>query len=71
MQLSVLSSKIALAEKKATEQYARLLSNHPKNVSVLRDYAKFLDEVILDERAAYEISFSFFLSLLLFCFSAL
>lgn len=32
MKLSVLSSKIAQAEKKASEQYIKLLSNHPKNV---------------------------------------
>lgn len=56
MQLSVLSGKIAYAEKKAAEHYSKLLTNHPKNVRTLRDYAKFLDEVVQDESGAHEIS---------------
>lgn len=55
MQLSLLSSKIAMAQKKADEHYTKLLKAHPKNVAVLRDYAKYLEEIALDERGASEI----------------
>lgn len=54
-ELSELTNKIAMAEKRAMEQYTKLLSNHSKNVRVLRDYARFLDEVVLDESAAAEV----------------
>lgn len=53
MQLSTLSSKIAFAEKKASESYAKLLQRYPKNIRVLRDYARFLDEVSSDEKMAH------------------
>lgn len=52
LQLSNLSSKIAFAEKKATENYTKLLARYPKNIRVLRDYARFLDEVVSDEKLA-------------------
>lgn len=62
MQLSNLSSKIAFAEKKATENYTKLLSRYPKNIRVLRDYARFLDEVVSDEKLAQKVSVTKYLS---------
>jgi hypothetical protein len=56
MQLSTLSSKIAFAEKKASENYTKLLTRYPKNIRVLRDYARFLDEVASDEKLAHQVS---------------
>lgn len=55
MDLSSLSSKIAEAEKRTAEQYTKLLESHPKNVRLLRDYARFLEEIASNERGAYEM----------------
>lgn len=38
MELSLLSGKIANAEKKAAEQYSKLLHSHPKNVRYVKKH---------------------------------
>eukprot|EP01133_Synstelium_polycarpum_P002896 gene2896-3326_t len=54
--LSSLSSKIASAERKASEQYERLVSLNPSSVRVLRDYSHFLEEVVRDSDMAFRLA---------------
>lgn len=54
-ELSQLSAKIATSETKASEHYDQLLSRYPNNVRGLRDYARFVDEMLNDNKTAQKI----------------
>lgn len=55
LELSDLSSNIATAQKKASDTYLKLIHHHPRNIRILRDYARFLDEIVNDEHSAHEM----------------
>lgn len=55
MELSALATKIATAERKTAEYYNTLLAIYPKNFRVLREYARFLEEIVRDDKAAREM----------------
>lgn len=70
--LSALSGKIARAEKSAMENYHKLIQKYPKNITyelaniifmfilifhrVLRDYARFVEEILRDDKTAHVVS---------------
>lgn len=53
--LSEISGKIATSEMKAGEAYDKLLSHYPNNVRGLRDFARFVDEILSDSKTAHKI----------------